>query len=85
MEKSGSVAGWNITIVSGMFDELDVRKLSGLRKAVHAGADLRKELFVFDEGAKVVLLHDILGDGPFEDVEIFLLPGMIKRCDEVEI
>jgi hypothetical protein len=65
MEESGSMDGWNITIGSKMFDELDVCKSSGLRKAVHAGADLGKELFVFDEGTKVVFLHDIFGDGPF--------------------
>jgi hypothetical protein len=81
MEESGSIAGWNLTIGSKMFDELDVCKLSGLRKAVHAGADLSKELFVFDEGTKVVFLHDIFGDGPFGDVEIFLLAGVCKRCD----
>jgi hypothetical protein len=52
-----------------------------LRKAVHAGADLGKELFVFDEGKKVVFLHDIVGDGPFGDVEIFVLAGVRKRCD----
>jgi hypothetical protein len=81
VEESGSMAGWNITIGSKMFDELDVCKSSGLRKAVHAGADLGKELFVFDEGTKFVFLHDIVGDGPFEVVEIFVLAGVRKRCD----
>ncbi len=64
-----------------MLDELDVCKSSGLGKAVHAGADLGKELFVFDEATKVVFLHDIFGDGPFGDVEIFVLAGVCKRGD----
>ncbi len=64
-----------------MFDELDVCKSSGLRKAVHAGADLGNELFVFDEASKVVLLHDIFGDGSCGVVGIFVLSGGCKRRD----
>jgi hypothetical protein len=53
MENSRIMAGGNIPVIGKMFDELEVRKSSGLRKAIHAGADLSKELFVFDEGVKL--------------------------------
>ena len=80
-EESGSMAGWNITVVGKVLDELDVRKSAGLREAVHTGAHFSEELLVFDERAKVVFFHYILGNGPFGDVEVFILAGVFKRCD----
>ena len=67
-EEPRSMAGWDVTIVGEMLDEFDVCESSSLGKAVHASADLGKELFVFDEGAKVVFLHDVFWDGPFGNV-----------------
>ena len=84
-ESYWSMAGRNITVVGKVLDELDVRKSAGLRKAVHTGANFSKELLVFDERAKVVFFHYILGNGPFGDVKVFVLAGVCKRHDEVEI
>ena len=54
-------------------------------EAIHSGADFGKELFVFDERAKVVFIHDVVWDGPFWNVKIFVLTGVSKGCDKVEI
>ncbi len=81
LEESGSVAGWNITIVGKVLDELDVRESAGLREAVHTGANFSEELLVFDERAKIVFFHYVLGNGPFGDVKVFILAGVFKRCD----
>jgi hypothetical protein len=85
MKKAGSVTSGDISVVSKMFDEFYVRKSPGLRKAIHAGAYFGKELLVFDEGAEVVLFHDVLRDGPFGDVEILVLAGMRKGGEKVKI
>ena len=85
MEKSRSVPSGNISVVGKMFDEFYIRESPGLRKTIHAGTDLCKELFVLDEGTKVVLFHDVVRDGPFRDVEILILAGMSKRGEEVKI
>ena len=34
---------------------------------------------------KVLLLRDIIRDGPFQDVYVFIFTQVVERCDEVEI
>ena len=34
---------------------------------------------------KIVLLHDIIRDGPFQDVYVFIFTQVVESCDEVEI
>ena len=84
-EEPWSMAGRDVTIVGEMLDEFDVGEPSSLGKAVHASADLSEELLVFDQGAKVVFLHDVFWDGPFGNVEVFVLAGVVERCDQVEV
>ena len=68
-----------------MFDEFDVCQASGLGKTIHASADFGKEAIFFEKGAKVVFTHDIIGDGPCWNVEVFVLAGVSERGDEIKI
>ena len=50
-----------------MFDELDVSKAAGLRKAVHSGLNFDKDAVVVDEGGELILVHDVVWNCPGGD------------------
>ena len=84
-EEAGCMAGWDVTIVGEVLDKFNVREPSGLRKTVHSGTDFGKDSVVFYQRSEIVLIHDVIGDGPGWDVEILVLAGVVKRGDEVEV
>ena len=84
-EEAWGVASWDVSIVGEVFDELDVCKAPGLGKAIHSGTDFGEDAAVLDEGSKVIFFHDVVWDGPGWDVKIFILAGVIKGGDEVEV
>ena len=84
-EEPRGMASWDVAVVGEVFDEFYIGEAASLWKAIHAGADFGEKLFVFDEGAKIVFVHDVVGDGPFRDVQVFVLAGVVKRCDEVKV
>jgi hypothetical protein len=84
-EEAWSVAGWDVAVVGKMLDKFDVGESSRLGKAIHTSANLCKDSVVFDEGSEVIFRHDVIGNCPGWDVQVFVLAGVSKRSDEVEI
>jgi hypothetical protein len=84
-ENAWGVADGDVAIVGKVLDKFDVGKSSKLGKTVHTDADFCKDSVIFDEGSEVIFCHDVVWDGPGWDIEIFILAGVIKRSDEVEI
>ena len=64
-----------------MFDELDVGKVARLWQAIHAGANFYQDASIVDERLEGIFCHDVFGDGPFWDPEIFVLTWVGERGD----
>ena len=78
-EKTGRVAGWNVSVVCKVFDQFNVCESSGLGKTVHTSTDFSKDSIVFYEWSEIVFIHDIIWDGPGGDVEVLVLAGVIQK------
>ena len=81
-EETRRVFCGGVAVLGEMFLEAVVGENAGLRKAVHAFANLDHYHVVVDEVGKCILLHDVVGNILHGDPHVFVL---FHGCAEIEV